>query len=133
MSGDFEVVPCGTQARLAQVEAERDSMREILDHIPQVEAELAETSDKLHAMTVERDALLAEVERLTLNGTHSCHAECQRPVCRMTRERDALLEALERLLPAYRKAVKLYDPNTDDDLTVAAHNAIAKVKGGGNG
>lgn len=35
-----------------------------------------------------------EIERLTLNGIHSCHAECQRPVCRLTRERDALLGAL---------------------------------------
>jgi len=44
--------------RLAGVEAERDALREILDHIPQVEAELAETSEKLHAMLVDVDALL---------------------------------------------------------------------------
>lgn len=59
---DFEVCPVGTVARLAQVEAERDSMREILDHIPQVEAELAETSDKLHAVEAERDALLVALK-----------------------------------------------------------------------
>ena len=41
--------------------------------------------------------LHAEVERLSLDGIHSCHAECQRPVCRLTRERDALLEALQAL------------------------------------
>ena len=39
-----------------------------------------------------------------------------------------LLQALESLLGAYRLAVKLYDPNTDDALTVIAHNAIAKTK-----
>lgn len=50
--------------RLAAVEAERDALREILNHIPQVEAELAETSDKLHAMTVERDALLAALRQI---------------------------------------------------------------------
>ena len=61
---DFEVCPIGTLQRLAQVEAERDSMKEILDHIPQVEAELAETSDKLHAMTVERDALLEALDKI---------------------------------------------------------------------
>ena len=38
--------------------------------------------------------LHAENERLRVDGIHSCHAECQRPVCRLTRERDALLEAL---------------------------------------
>lgn len=41
-----------------------------------------------------------------------------------------LLAALQRLLPAYRQAVKLYDPNTDDAFTVDAHNAIAKALGG---
>lgn len=60
-------------------------------------------------------------------------AAAEARAARAEAEREALLAALERLLPAYRKAVKLYDPNTDDDLTVAAHNAIAKVKGGGNG
>lgn len=35
--------------------------------------------------------LHAENERLRVDGIHSCHAECQRPVCRLTRERDALL------------------------------------------
>lgn len=40
--------------------------------------------------------LHAEVERLSWDSVHTCHAECQRPVCRLTRERDALLEALKR-------------------------------------
>ena len=37
----------------------------------------------------------AERERLSWDSIHTCHAECQRPVCRLTRERDALLEALK--------------------------------------
>ena len=41
-----------------------------------------------------------------------------------------LLAALQQLLPHYRKAVKLYDPNTDDPFTVAARIAIAKATGG---
>ena len=54
--------------------------------------------DRYHIQTdvVARFAALvaaAERERLTLDGVHTCHAECQRPVCRLTRERDALLEA----------------------------------------
>ena len=43
-----------------------------------------------------------------------------------------LLEALKAMLPAYRKAVGLYDANTDDNLTVDAHNAIAKAEGSRN-
>ena len=42
-------------------------------------------------------ALHAEVERLSWDSIHTCHAECQRPLCRLTRERDALLEALKRM------------------------------------
>ena len=42
--------------------------------------------------------LHAEVERLTVNGIHTCHQECQRPMCRLTRQRDALLEALKAML-----------------------------------
>ena len=44
--------------------AERDALREILDHIPKVEAELEELSYLLRAAEAERDALKAEVERL---------------------------------------------------------------------
>ena len=50
--------------------------------------------DRERQAAAELRRLHAEVERLTLNGIHTCHAECQRPVCRLTRERDALLEAL---------------------------------------
>ena len=46
--------------------------------------------------------LVAEVERLSLDSIHSCHAECQRPVCRLARERDALLEALQDLMHQYK-------------------------------
>ena len=38
--------------------------------------------------------LHAEVERLSWDSIHTCHSECQRPLCKLTRERDALLEAL---------------------------------------
>lgn len=41
-----------------------------------------------------------------------------------------LLAALKKLLPAYRNAVKLYDQNHDDALTVGAHNAICRAQGG---
>ena len=42
--------------------------------------------------------LHAEVERLSWDSVHTCHAECQRPMCRLTRERDALLEACRAML-----------------------------------
>jgi hypothetical protein len=100
----FEVCAIGTQSRLAQVE-------------------------------VERDALKADAERLS-DVVSKVNARCDHLGIRLGEvidERDALLAALKRLLPAYRKAVKLYDPNTDDNLTVAARAAIARIEGGGNG
>lgn len=42
----------------------------------------------------ERDEARSERDRLDVSGIHSCHNECQRPVCKLRRERDALKEAL---------------------------------------
>ena len=32
------------------------------------------------------EALAGEVERLTTNGVHTCHDQCQRPLCKLYRE-----------------------------------------------
>lgn len=49
-----------------------------------------------YARKLEREltAARAEIDRLEVNGIHSCHHECQRPLCVMRRERD---EALRRI------------------------------------
>ena len=49
--------------------------------------------DEVSRCRQEITRLTREIERLTLDGIHTCHAECQRPLCKLTRERDALLEA----------------------------------------
>ena len=49
---------------------------------------------------------------------------------RLIAEAPGLLVALQLLLIAYREAVKLYDPNTDDAFTVTARSAIAKATEG---
>lgn len=66
---------------------------------------------------------------LPVNATAEGSTGCARCTAILLDQRDDLLEALKRILPAYREAVKLYDPNTDDAFTVAAHNAIAKATG----
>ncbi|NBW20451.1 MAG: hypothetical protein EBR82_72030 [Caulobacteraceae bacterium] len=43
------------------------------------------------------EALEREVERLTTNGTHSCHDQCQRVPCVQGREIRRLQEALKEI------------------------------------
>jgi hypothetical protein len=66
--------------------------------------------------------LHAEVERLSWDSIHTCHAECQRPLCKLTRERDALLEAL-------RAAVADWDEEVSTGRWLdAARAAIKKAE-----
>ena len=59
------------------------------------DAQMARVMDKA-ASQLRR--LHAEVERLSWDSIHTCHSECQRPLCKLTRERDALLSALKGML-----------------------------------
>lgn len=52
--------------------------------------------DGRRAAEAERDALRAEVERLTLDGIHTCHHECPRIACVQRREIARLREDAER-------------------------------------
>lgn len=49
-------------------------------------------------------------------------------IAELQADNNRLREALGELLPAYRKAVKLYDSNHDDAYTVKAHNVLAKTR-----
>lgn len=95
-------------------------------------------SQERNATEAELRRLHAEVERITVNGTHSCHAECQRPVCRLTRERDALLVALKStgvFLHHCWCDVQMNDYSFEklNQQMAVVDAAIAKAKGGGNG
>jgi len=64
------------------------------------------------AMAEEIKRLRAENERLTervewfTHAVHTCHDECDRPLCKTTRERDALRAELERKDVALRKLIE---------------------------
>lgn len=45
----------------------------------------------------ELSRLQADVERLTLDGIHTCHDQCQRPACVLRRENAALQARVEAL------------------------------------
>jgi hypothetical protein len=40
----------------------------------------------------ERDEAIRKLENLKADAIHSCHNECQRPICVLRRERDAAIE-----------------------------------------
>jgi chromosome segregation ATPase len=76
--------------------------------------------DEITQQEIEMQRLRQQIERLTLNSIHSCHAECQRPVCRLTWQRDALLEALKFVIRGV--------PDTWEGVQ-KARAAIAAVEG----
>lgn len=49
------------------------------------------------------EALSADVERLNINGIHTCHDECQRVPCRQRREIERLRSILEQWLETARE------------------------------
>ena len=71
------------------------------------------------------EAQAAEIERLKYNGIHSCHDQCERPLCVLERENDALKAESERLRNALSWAEKV-----DPDLVFAirVHASCGAVK-----
>lgn len=59
------------------------------------------------ALVAERDALKAEVTRLTNDGIHTCHDECPRLPCVLRRERDALQARVDALVEALTDARRI--------------------------
>ena len=84
--------------------------------------------DEVSRCRQEITRLTREIERLTLDGIHSCHAECQRPLCRLTRERDALLEALKKIAAIGNKMWGT-DWEEIEEARGIARAAIAKAEG----
>lgn len=60
------------------------------------------------ARELERDlaAMTAERDRLELSGIHTCHANCQRPMCKMRRELAAANKRCEVLRGAAKALVR---------------------------
>ena len=112
----------------AQPEALRlaDGLERDKWHVPAVVMQAA--ADELRR-------LHAENKRLSWDSIHTCHSECQRPLCKLTRERNALLEALLTLLSyANVLEMRLADADGEHRAMQQARAAIAKaVEGESNG
>jgi hypothetical protein len=56
----------------------------------------------------ERDEARRKLNDLNVTAIHSCHNECQRPVCVLRRERDEAREEANKLSGAYEDATNYY-------------------------
>lgn len=76
--------------------------------------------------------LEGEIENLKASGIHTCHDQCQRPMCVMRRERDEARQQRDRLAEALRSiangshCMQCYG----GDGVWIAQQALAAVKGG---
>ena len=59
---------------------------------------LTEILIKTTKMERERDEARRKLNNLDVTAIHSCHNECQRPICVLRRERDEAREALAKIL-----------------------------------
>jgi phenylacetate-coenzyme A ligase PaaK-like adenylate-forming protein len=80
----------------------------------------------------ENAQLKREIENLKAAGIHTCHDQCQRPMCVMRRQRDEAIQQRDRLEEALRSiangshCMQCYG----GDGVWIAQQAIAAVKGG---
>ena len=58
-------------------------------------------------MERERDEARKKLEDLDVAAIHSCHNECQRPMCVLRRERDELLDRNAKLRDIADRALRL--------------------------
>ena len=56
----------------------------------------------------ERDEARRKLNDLNVTAIHSCHNECQRPICVLRRERDEAREALRKAI----RFVEAYEPHS---------------------
>ena len=73
-----------------------------------------------------REEAADRIEHLFASGIHTCHADCQRPLCVLRRERDAARAAhavAEGLLAKTTSLLTIAEKERDDVLTVAKERA----------
>ena len=73
------------------------------------------------ALERERDKAIRQFENLKAAAIHTCHEQCQRPMCVLRRERDEAREALRELW----QTADAYIPQIDEEQTTKWHNAMA--------
>ena len=75
---------------MSRPKPETDALRKSIDNGANAEAEMTSFARKLER---ERDKAIRQLDNLNATAIHSCHNECQRPMCVLRRERDEAREA----------------------------------------
>jgi septal ring factor EnvC (AmiA/AmiB activator) len=124
-----EVVPYTAGRRCNDTRSWRDATEMELqqrESIVQLERELTSVTDQ-------RDRLAKEVENLRAAQIHTCHDQCQKPMCVMRRQRDRLAKALERANECLSNAEDVMHGAGSDDVSRARRvisDTLAAAKGG---
>ncbi len=63
----------------------------------------------------ERDKAIRQLDNLNATAIHSCHNECQRPMCVLRRERDETLAQIKELIYIADRAIDLAEIDFEND------------------
>lgn len=103
----------GTPLKIAL--RERDEAREELKHIAEYGTEeinaAVDLRQKLASALIERDEAKRLLENMKTAGIHSCHDQCQRPMCVLQRHN----EELQQVIKTLRNCIR-YDNQRIDEL-----------------
>ena len=74
----------------------------------------------------ERDDARRKLNNLDVTAIHSCHNECQRPICVLRRERDEAREALMKIEDLFIDGTDIYADR--ENMGMIAKTALEETK-----
>jgi hypothetical protein len=63
----------------------------------------------------ERDGAIRQLENLKASAIHTCHDQCQRPMCVLRRERDEVMRQIKELIYIASRAISLAEIDVEND------------------
>ena len=79
----------------------------------------------------ERDKAIRQLDNLNATAIHSCHSECQRPMCVLRRERDEANEQVKELIYIAGRAIDLAEIDYENDkfgVVSELRDGLEKIK-----
>jgi hypothetical protein len=120
------------ESEIQRITKERDEAREALADVEEYGTEEINTAvrlrRKLATALVERDEAREDLENHAASTIHSCHDQCQRPMCVLRRERDEARRDLEFSRELYKVQEELLDVTRCQRDEARAQNAKEGAK-----